>query len=59
MSYIEQKKYIYQKYVYLLSSYLEGFKKIGHNYNFRCPICGDSEKNKRKKRGWLLSNNDA
>jgi len=58
MSYIEQKKYIYQKYVYLLSSYLEGFKKIGHNYNFRCPICGDSEKNKRKKRGWLLSNND-
>lgn len=45
------------KYIYLLSSNLEGFKKIGHNWNFRCPVCGDSEKNKRKKRGWLLSNN--
>lgn len=25
------------------------------NYNFRCPICGDSKRNKRKKRGWLIN----
>lgn len=23
-------------------------------YNFRCPVCGDSHKNKRKKRGYLV-----
>jgi len=46
------------KYIYLLSGQLEGFKKIGKNVNLRCPICGDSERSKRKKRGWLLSNND-
>lgn len=48
--------YIDQKYIQLLSSRLEGFKKVGDNYNFRCPLCGDSTKNKSKKRGWLLSN---
>jgi transcription elongation factor Elf1 len=30
------------------------FKKIKSNlYNFRCPICGDSQKNKSKARGYL------
>lgn len=43
------------KYIGLLSVKLEGFKKVGNNYNFRCPICGDSKRNKSKTRGWVLS----
>lgn len=32
------------------------FKKIGNNsFNFRCPICGDSKKDKRKARGYLFT----
>lgn len=50
--------YIEEKYVYLFSSQLEGFKKVGKNCNFRCPVCGDSEKDKRKKRGWILGSKD-
>jgi hypothetical protein len=29
-----------------------------HYYNFRCPICGDSQKSKTKKRGWLIPSED-
>ena len=43
------------KYIQLISSRLMGFKRVGENYNFRCPLCGDSKKNKSKKRGWILS----
>ena len=48
------------KYIGLLSSRLEKFKQVKPNlYNFRCPICGDSQKNKNKTRGYLyaLKNN--
>lgn len=45
------------KYAMLLSCKLDKFKKIGRNYNFRCPFCGDSEKSKSKARGWLYSSN--
>ena len=42
------------KYINLVSSRFQKFKKIKHNlYNFRCPICGDSQKNKNKARGYL------
>lgn len=41
----------------MLSSKLQRFKQIKNNWNFRCPICGDSEKNERKARGWLLNKN--
>lgn len=42
------------KYIMLLSSRLEKFKKIKvDTYNFRCPICGDSKKNRTKTRGYL------
>ena len=47
--------YIDQKYIQLVSSHLKGFKKVGNNYNFRCPLCGDSAKSKSKKRGWILT----
>ncbi len=45
-------------YISQLSSRLEKFKKVGSNYNFRCPLCFDSAKNKAKKRGWLLTDKD-
>jgi transcription elongation factor Elf1 len=42
------------KYLNLISSRFQKFKKVKHNlYNFRCPICGDSQKNKNKARGYL------
>jgi hypothetical protein len=43
-----------QKYINLLSPRLERFKrKSGVLWNFRCPICGDSETNKSKARGYI------
>ena len=42
------------KYIGLVSSRLQKFKKVKNNlYNFRCPICGDSQKNKNKTRGYI------
>ena len=42
------------KYINLISSRLSKFKKVKpHLYNFRCPICGDSQKQKNKARGYL------
>ena len=38
-----------------LSIRLEKFKKKGeYLWNFRCPICGDSQKNKNKARGFVF-----
>ena len=42
------------KYIGLVSSRLQKFKRVKDNlYNFRCPICGDSQKNKNKTRGYI------
>ena len=42
------------KYINLISSRLSKFKKVKPNlYNCRCPICGDSKKNKNKARGYF------
>ena len=44
------------KYINLLSSRLSKFKRIKADlYNCRCPICGDSQKNKSKARGYFYS----
>ena len=43
-----------QKYINLLSAQLPRVKKSGHNYNFRCIYCGDSDKNKYKSRAYLI-----
>jgi hypothetical protein len=44
------------KYIGLVSSRLQKFKRVKLNlYNFRCPICGDSQKNKNKTRGYFYS----
>jgi len=44
------------KYIGVISSRLQKFKKVKADlYNFRCPICGDSQKNKSKTRGFLYA----
>ena len=44
------------KYINLLSCKLQKFKRVKPDlYNFRCPICGDSKKNKSKTRGYLYA----
>ena len=44
------------KYIGLVSPRLQKFKKVKNNlFNFRCPICGDSKKNKSKTRGYFYT----
>ena len=46
--------YIDRKYLLMVSPRLQRFaQKKTDLYNFRCPICGDSEKNKTKSRGYV------
>lgn len=43
-----------QKYIHLLSSRLDRFRnKDTDLFNFRCPLCSDSKKNKNKARGYI------
>lgn len=45
--------FLHQKYINLVSSKLDGFKRKSPKLvNFRCLFCGDSE-NKKKKRGYI------
>ena len=47
--------YIDIKYLSLISPQLQMFKKKGDFlWNFRCPYCGDSKKNKTKARGFVF-----
>lgn len=47
-----------QKYLGLLSNRLERFKRTRNNtFNFRCPVCGDSQKSRFKARGWVFPKN--
>ena len=42
------------KYINSISIRLSKFKKVKNNlYNFRCPLCGDSQKQKSKARGYF------
>ena len=51
-------EWLQRKYILLLSNILEGFKETTKGtFNCRCPICGDSQKNKHKKRGYWLHKN--
>ena len=48
--------YTDQKYVGLISPRLELFKQVRQNlWNSRCPICGDSQKNRSKKRLYIYA----
>jgi transcription elongation factor Elf1 len=47
--------WLLHKYIGIVSTRLEKFKRKGPSlYSFRCPICGDSEKNKNKTRGYIF-----
>jgi hypothetical protein len=44
------------KYIGLVSSRLHKFKRVKIDlFTFRCPICGDSQKNKNKTRGYIYT----
>ena len=46
--------WLQHKYIGLISSRLEKFKRKGSNlYNFRCPLCGDSQTHTHKARAYL------
>jgi len=50
------------KYASILSSRLDMFKikqTSPYRANFRCPICGDSQKSKLKARGWILEKDNS
>ena len=46
--------FIDRKYISLLSSQLQKFSRKKEDlYNFRCPYCGDSQRNRNRTRGYL------
>ena len=48
------------KYVGMIATRLGHFKrKTDRLYNFRCPVCGDSQKNQYKARGYLFEHNSS
>ena len=54
--------YVDLQYTMMLSARLDKFKvKFTSPYkiNFRCPICGDSQKSRQRARGWLLEKNNS
>ena len=48
-----------KKYIGMISYKLERFKQRGDTYNFRCPLCGDSRKDKTKTRGYIYKKKDS
>lgn len=47
------------KYIEKISGQLSGFEqKSKYLWNLRCPICGDSHTNKKKKRGYFILGKD-
>ena len=51
--------YVDKKYISLLAPKLQQFKQRGEFlWNFRCPVCGDSQKNKIKTRGYIFKRKD-
>lgn len=50
--------YIDNKYAQILGTRLRNFKqKNDYNWNYSCPVCGDSSKNKLKARGYIYRGN--
>lgn len=51
--------YLDEKYANMVSYKLERFKKTGpYLWNMRCPLCGDSKKDKTKTRGYIYRKKD-
>ena len=54
--------YVDLHYATMLSSRLERFRIVSRNpvrINFRCNVCGDSQKSRAKSRGWLLEKSNS
>lgn len=51
--------YIDSKYIGLVSARLPLLKRRNDTYNFRCPLCGDSQTNKHKTRGYIYKKVDS
>lgn len=47
--------WVEDKYINNISNLVRNFTKKGNAYNFSCPLCGDSRKDRRKARGYILS----
>ena len=50
--------WLQQAYISRLSFCLQNLTRVGDNYRFRCPFCGDSKKNALKSRGYLYVSGD-
>ena len=53
--------YIDKNYLPRISNRLDKFKQVSNNpykANFRCPYCGDSQKDPNKRRGWIIEIKD-
>lgn len=51
--------YLDLKYVSFIGHKLNRFRQVGdYLWNFRCPICGDSQKSKTKARAYFFSDKD-
>ena len=48
-------EHIDRKYALMMSNRFRNWKVQGDKFNFSCPYCGDSQKNKFKARGYLLT----
>ena len=46
--------FIERKYILLLSNRFKNFKQKENLFNFSCPYCGDSHRNKFKARGYFI-----
>lgn len=56
--FLDSNNYILESYVERALASFDSRASFHTSYiNCRCPVCGDSEKNKRKKRGYILKNN--
>ena len=54
--------YFEEKYLGQIAYKLNNFKVVSHSpyrANFRCPICGDSQKSNKKARGWVIEYPDS
>lgn len=48
-----------EKFLRMLAPTLQRFtQKHAHTFNFRCPLCGDSQTNKSKARGYIFPKGD-
>lgn len=55
---IQIPKYKYYDYLLKILKDVDSLQQDGSKFTFRCPLCGDSETNRFKKRGFLLTDDE-